>query len=147
MFKHILIPTDGSVLSNKAAKAAIALAKDEGAEVTAYYAQAPGLHTYYGDGLVIDKRTTQAVDASARKFAEQSLAEVSRYAQAKGVDFTALTDRTGDVHEGIIAAAKKRKCDVIFMASNARRGLTRLVMGSVTSKVLAHAKTPVLVYR
>jgi len=68
-------------------------------------------------------------------------------AKAAGVPFTSVAAKAFTPYEGIIAAAKKRKCDVIFMASHGRRGISRLIMGSVTQKVLSHAKIPVVVYR
>ena len=68
-------------------------------------------------------------------------------AKAAGVPFTSVVAKALTPYEGIIAAAKKRKCDVIFMASHGRRGLSRLIMGSVTQKVLSHSKITVVVYR
>jgi nucleotide-binding universal stress UspA family protein len=68
-------------------------------------------------------------------------------AKAAGVAFTSVVAKALTPYEGIIAAAKRRKCDVIFMASHGRRGISRLIMGSVTQKVLSHSKIPVVVYR
>jgi nucleotide-binding universal stress UspA family protein len=68
-------------------------------------------------------------------------------AKAAGVPFAAVVTKAVTAYEGIIDAAKKQKCDVIFMASHGRRGLSRLMMGSVTQKVLTHSKIPVVVYR
>ena len=68
-------------------------------------------------------------------------------AKAAGVPFTAVVAKAYSPYEGIIAVARKRKCDVIFMASHGRRGLSKLLMGSVTQKVLTHSRIPVVVYR
>ena len=61
--------------------------------------------------------------------------------------FQPLIDKTAVPYKGIVAAAKRQKCDAIFMASHGHRGLAGLVLGSVTQKVLAHSKIPVLVFR
>ena len=68
-------------------------------------------------------------------------------AKATGEAFASMVTKTNTAYEGIIDAAKKRKCDAIFMASHGRRGLSRLIMGSVTQKVLTHSRIPVVVYR
>ena len=68
-------------------------------------------------------------------------------ARAAGVPFASMVTKASTAYEGIIDAAKKQKCDVIFMASHGRRGLSKLIMGSVTQKVLTHFRIPVVVYR
>jgi nucleotide-binding universal stress UspA family protein len=68
-------------------------------------------------------------------------------ANAAGVQFSSVVAKADMAYRGIIAVAKKRKCDVIFMASHGRSGLSRLIMGSVTQKVLRHSKLPVVIYR
>ena len=129
MFKHILIPTDGSSGSAKAIKGGVALAKEMGARVTGYHGVGAAPYAYYGETMLLDRR---------------SIAKAERWA---GVPFTPLVARTGATYEGILDAARRRKCDVIFMASHGRRGLTGLLLGSVSQQVLAHSKIPVLVYR
>ena len=72
---------------------------------------------------------------------------IGKMAKAAGVPFAAVVTKANSPYEGIIAVARKRKCDVIFMASHGRRGLSKLIMGSVTQKVLTHSRIPVVVYR
>ena len=146
MFKHILISTDGSPVSNKAAKAGVALAKALGAKVTAYYAVDP-MHSLYVEGYTFDEKMIKGLEDSARQTGQKSVEAIGRMAKAAGVPFTSVVAKALTPYEGIIATAKKRKCDVIFMASHGRRGISRLIMGSVTQKVLSHSKIPVVVYR
>jgi nucleotide-binding universal stress UspA family protein len=86
-------------------------------------------------------------DLQARAQGAKYLAEVEKAARAAGVRCQTLMTRPATTHQGIVAAAKKQKCDVIFMASHGRGEFAALLLGSVTQKVLAHSKLPVLVYR
>jgi nucleotide-binding universal stress UspA family protein len=133
MFKHILIPTE--------------LAAEIGARVTAYYGLDPMPAPYYGDGYTVDARAIADIERSARASGEKALAKIAQAAKASNVPFTGVINKPTTPYDGIIAAAKKNKCDVIFMSSHGRRGLAGLVLGSVTNKVLSHSKIPVLVYR
>lgn len=147
MFKRILIPTDGSKIARKAIKAGVAFAKKLGARVTAYYALETVSPLVYGEGYIIDASTLQGFDQRARELGGKYLAEVENAARAAGVGCEAIMTKPATPAEGIIAAAKKKKCDVIFMASHGRGELASLVLGSVTQKVLAHSKIPVVVFR
>jgi nucleotide-binding universal stress UspA family protein len=146
VFKHVLIATDGSPLSNKAARAGIALAKALGAKVTGYYA-VDELQPLYLEGYTMAQAMVDDLDMRAKALGEKRVAELGKIAKAAGVRFDALVRKASTAYEGIIDAAKRRKCDAIFMASHGRRGFSRLMMGSVTQKVLTHSKIPVLVYR
>jgi nucleotide-binding universal stress UspA family protein len=146
MFKHILIATDGSAVSSKAARAGIALGKALGARITAYSAVEP-LPMYGGDGYVPDQRMIDGFEKSAREAAQKRVDGIGKMAKAAGVAFASAVTNADTPYVGIIAAATKRKCDVIFMASHGRRGFSRLIMGSVTQKVLTHSRIPVVVYR
>ncbi len=146
MFTHILISTDGSPVSNKAAKAGIALASALGAKVTAYCAVEP-MQPVYAEGYAFDQKVIEEIEQHARKAAQKRVDAIGKMAKAARVPFTSVVTKTSPPYEGIIAAAKKQKCDVIFMASHGRRGLSRLIMGSVTQKVLTHSRIPVVVYR
>ena len=146
MFKHLLISTDGSSLGNKAAKAGIDLARALGAKVTAYYA-IEQLQMIFDEGYMMDQRMIDRLEKSARAAGQKRVDAIGKMAKAAGVPFAAVVTQALTPHEGIIDAAKKRKCDVIFMSSHGRRGLSRLIMGSVTQKVLVHSKIPVVVYR
>jgi nucleotide-binding universal stress UspA family protein len=146
MFKHILIATDGSPVSSKAAKAGIALGKALGARITAYSA-VERLQPFYGDGYVPDQKMIDGFEKRAREVAQKHVDAIGKKAKAAGVAFASVVTNADTPYAGIIAAAKKRKCDVIFMASHGRRGFSRLIMGSVTQKVLTHSRIPVVVYR
>jgi len=147
MFKHILIPTDGSAVASKAVKAGIELAKQLGARVTGYYAVEAIQPRVYGEGYIIDNKTIKVFEQRAREVGQKHIDSMAKIAGAAGVKFTGLVTLSETPYEGIIAAAKKQKCDAIFMASHGRRGLAGVLMGSVTHKVLTHSKLPVLVYR
>jgi len=147
MFKHILIPTDGSAVASKAIKAGVALAKEMGAKVTGYYAVEPAPTHIYGEGYLADRKLVEELERRAHEVAQKSVDEVSAAAKAAGVKCDTVVDKAVLPYKGIIEAAEKNKCDAIFMASNGHRGLTGLLLGSVTQKVLTHSKTPVLVFR
>jgi nucleotide-binding universal stress UspA family protein len=147
MFKHILIPTDGSRVARKAIKAGVALAKELGAKITAYSALETMQPYVYGDGYILDVSTLRNVEQQARELGRKRLAEVEKVAKAAGVACETLLSKPATPAQGIIDAAKRRKCDVIFMASHGRGELATLVLGSVTQRVLARSKIPVLVYR
>jgi len=148
MFKHILIPTDGSKVANKAVEAGIQLAKVLGAKITGYYAIEPMRPHVYGEGYLITNKTmVKAWEQRAREIGEIHLEKITKAAKAAGVPFSAVMTIAETPYEGIIDAAKKQKCDAIFMASHGRRGLEGFLMGSVTHQVLTRSKLPVLVYR
>ena len=147
MFKHVLLPTDGSAIARKAIKAGVALASELGAKVTAYYALEAVQPYLYSEGVVISTAMLRDFDKQARDRGTKYLAEVAKAAQAAGVPCQTLMTKPATAHQGIVAAAKNRKCDVIFMASHGRGEFAALLLGSVTQKVLAHSKIPVLVYR
>ena len=145
MFKHILIPTDGSVLSMKAVKSAVALAKETGAKVTVLTVIEPS-------GLVgTDSRrvaaTRQAYERQVRDNAERELYDAERGAKKQGVACVTVLQEHTQPYQAIIDTATKRRCDLIAMASHGRGGVAALVLGSVTNKVLTHSRIPVLVYR
>jgi nucleotide-binding universal stress UspA family protein len=147
MFKHILLPTDGSKLSSKAVERGIAFAKKLKARVTA-------VHVIPQFTLMVDDGITMLSPALKKRFEEEGkaragklLAEIARKARARGVRCATLCV-SGDLpYQQIISTAQKKKCDLILMASHGRRGLSSLLLGSETSKVLLHSKVPVLVLR
>ncbi len=146
MFKHILISTDGSSASNKAAKAGVALASAIGAKVTAYCAIEP-LQPIYAEGYAFDEKMIEEIEESARQTGQKRVDAIGKMAKTAGVPFVSVVTKANTPYEGIIDVAKKRKCDAIFMASHGRSGFSKLIMGSVTQKVLTHSKIPVMVYR
>ena len=148
MFKHVLIPTDGSELSKKAIDAGIAFAKESGASVTAYYAVETPPAQVYGEGYHFpDAKMAGEHDKAVRAAGAQYIDEIGRAAKAAGVPFDSAVSEAVSPYEGIVNAAREHDCDVIFMASHGRKGIARIALGSVTSNVLTHSTVPVLVYR
>jgi nucleotide-binding universal stress UspA family protein len=147
MFKHLLIPTDGSETAEKAVRAGIALAAEIGAKVTGYCAQEPVPVHIHGEGYVADKQLIAAFEKRAGEFALKNVRAVEASAKAAGVPFEPLVTKSAVPYKGIIEAAEKRGCDAIVIGSHGHRGLARLILGSVTQEVLTHSKIPVLVFR
>jgi nucleotide-binding universal stress UspA family protein len=146
MFKHILIPTDGSTLSARAVRAGVRLAQETGARVTGYHAADP-VRTRYGEGFAAGTAVVRELERRQQDTARKLLAPLERAARAAGVPFDSVIDTPRSTYEGIVGAAKKRKCDAIVMASHGRRGLAGMLLGSVTQQVLAHSRIPVMVTR
>ena len=145
MFKHILIPTDGSEPSEAAIQAAVQFAKSIKARVTGFYAM-PKFHVLaYGAEMVTDTRQEFAKDCKAH--ADRFLAVIMRAAKAADVPCETALQTSDQPYEAIIATAQERECDLIMMASHGRRGVQAFLLGSETQKVLTHSKIPVLVFR
>ena len=147
MYKHILIPTDGSNLSRAAALQGVKLAKSLGARVTAYFAAPPATPVIYDGFLPTGYGTTTEHAAMIEKTAAKYLGVIEKACAAAGVPCQSVHETNEFPADAIVAVAKKRKCDLIFMASHGRRGLTGAILGSQTQKVLTQSKIPVLVYR
>jgi nucleotide-binding universal stress UspA family protein len=147
MFKHILIPTDGSPVSAKAVRAGIDLARQSGARVTGFLAVEPVPLHLYGEGYLADRKTVAEFERRRKHAAKRHVRAIAREALKAGVPFQPMVQTARTPYEGIVEAAKKRNCDLILMASNGRRGLARVALGSVTDKVIQLSKVPVLVYR
>jgi len=144
-FKHILVPLDNSAASRRTAREAIDFARETGARLTAYHALSLASGGVYGEGY----RFAHSGEAKEqiRLARERLLQATERAARAAGVPCDALVERAAAPGDAIVAAARKRKCDAIFIGTNGRRGLARLALGSVTSQVIKDAEVPVLVYR
>ena len=125
MYRHILIPTDASELAERGVVHGLALAKSVGAKVSLIYVVEPLLAVTGDFASVLDHAANAAREA--------------------GVPCETIQVENGQPHQAIIAAAEDRGCDLIVMSSHGRSGLSAFLIGSVTSKVLAHAKAPVLV--
>lgn len=147
MFKNILVPTDGSKLSMKAVEKALEIAKESGAKLTIMTVVPPYPAMYAGDGYVMEPMSTAAWDKATKQNAEKTLAGAEKRAKEMAVEVTLLAVKDEPPYAGIIACAKKRKSDLILMASHGRRGISGLLLGSETVKVLTHSNVPVLVYR
>lgn len=147
MFKHILVPTDGSALSTDTARKAVAFAKEAGAAITFFYAKPDYPVALYGEGALIDPTTPDQFANMAEKQAQDILTACQLIAQSEGVT-SDLVSKVSDIPwEAIIQVATESQCDLIFMASHGRRGISGFVLGSETQRVLTHSKIPVLVYR
>jgi nucleotide-binding universal stress UspA family protein len=145
MFKHILVPTDGSELSQKAIDGAIDLAKTVGARVTAYACLPQYPYSPFASEAIIEPPADFRV--RSEREARAHLDEVMDAARRAGVACDSCTSLHPSPYLGIIEAAEHGGCDVIFMASHGRRGLGSLLIGSETQRVLTHTKIPVIVYR
>lgn len=145
MFKHILLPTDGSDSSDVAIQAAVRLARDMGARVTGLHV-VPPFHTFtYRADMLED--TEEQYEKESEERARKLLLMVEQQAQECSVPCDTMVVRSDDVYQAIIQTANDRLCDLIVMASHGRRGVRGLLLGSETQKVLTHSQLPVLVYR
>lgn len=144
MFKHILLPVDGSALSHKAIAAAIEFARTTGARLTPYMCVAE-----YPFPITSDTTHEKPSNYELRvqEEAHRELAQVESVAAQAGVPCVGATSVAGAPYRGIIAKATELDCDVIFMASHGRSGIGSLLLGSETQKVLTHSTIPVLVFR
>ena len=147
MFKHILIPCDGSELSNRVVDKAIEFAREIDARVTGFYAQAEYSVPYYEGGIPIDAMTPESFSSLTESQAKSILDAFAQKASGAGITHEVYTTVSDSPYEAIIDAANAKNCDLIFMASHGRRGIAGLLMGSETHKVLTHTTIPVLVYR
>jgi nucleotide-binding universal stress UspA family protein len=144
MYKHILLPTDGSELSKAAMQHGIALAKAIGAKVTALVVSTPL------NSLVVDPSIVSgALDQYKKLVAEQTakyLDNISHNARAAGVDCATLCIEHDKPYQAIVDTAKNSDCDLVVMASHGLRGVSA-ILGSETLKVLTHTSVPILIYR
>lgn len=148
MYKNVLVPIDGSRLSDKAAKEAIGLARAVGAKLTLFHCVADFPAPVYAESAILASQVTAGqYRKEAVKHAEKVLAKAARKFEGAGVKIDTMCAVSDLPYEAIVAAATKRKCDLIVMASHGRRGLSGFLLGSETQKVLTHSKVPVLVVR
>lgn len=148
MYKHILVPTDGTKLSARAIRAAAALARTCGAKMTGVYVIPPWVPPMYAEGMIyVADLGPQGHKELMARAAKKALAVVSTEAQLEGVACATVAPLANQAWEGILKTARTKRCDLIVMASHGRRGLAGLLLGSETTKVLTHSKIPVLVCR
>ncbi|HVK54340.1 MAG TPA: universal stress protein [Burkholderiales bacterium] len=145
MFKRLLIPTDGSKLSEVAIQKGVQLARSVNAPITGLYV-IPKFHvlTYRTEML---EETKEEFARDSKAHAEKYLAVIAGMAQEYGVACETLSVVNDHPYEAIIQTAKDTDCDLIVMASHGRGGVQSVLLGSQTQKVLAHSKIPVLIYR
>jgi nucleotide-binding universal stress UspA family protein len=148
MYKRILLPTDGSKLSAKAIKQGLQFAKSLGAKVTAINITSE-YRTLMDEGFVAPSATTfkKRFEEESTKRSKTLLEDVKTDAQAAGVECNCVSVISNVPYDAIIKHAKKAKCDLIMMASHGRKGLSSILLGSETAKVLTHSSIPVLVVR
>jgi len=146
MYKHILVPTDGSPQSRKAIAGAVQLAKAIGATVTGLFAAPPATPIVYRNNLPVGYTTPtehqQMIEQSAARYLDV-IVQAAKKARVPCETVTITSDYPADA---ILKTAKKRKCDLIVMATHGRRGLGGVLLGSETQRVVTHAEIPVLVY-
>ena len=144
MFTKILVPTDGSELSVKAARGAVEMARRLGARLVGMTVVEPYAYT-----TLSEYRPEPAAEYEQRveAIARERLAPIESDAKAANIAVETTVARSFSPFEAIIDTAKRKQCDVIFMASHGRRGLSAVLLGSETQKVLTHSHIPVMVYR
>jgi nucleotide-binding universal stress UspA family protein len=145
MYKHILIPTDGSALSEEAIRQGLAFAKSINARVTTVTVTSP-FHIVSMDAMMVTD-THEQYEKHTRVMAERYLAVARDMARMAGVPYDGVHVVSDHPYEGILDTARTKGCDLIFMASHGRKGVSALVLGSETTKVLTHSKIPTLVCR
>ena len=145
MFKHILVATDGSPLSDKAAVGAVQLAKSMSARLTAVTVSVP-FHVFSADAEMLTD-TEEVYKEHCKRQADKYLRVIQTAAESSGLGFEGIHAFHDHPYTAIIETAHRQGCDVICMASHGRRGIVALVLGSETMKVLTHSKIPVVVWR
>ncbi|MBP1842056.1 nucleotide-binding universal stress UspA family protein [Rhizobium petrolearium] len=145
MYKHILIPTDGSPISTEALKKALDFAREIGAKATVLVVMEPlQVMTLNPTGMEV---AYAEYDRFNNEAADRILADAKEAAKQHMVACETVKLDSGDTAKTIVETAEKNNCDLIAMASHGRSGFKAFMLGSVTMKVLANSKTPVLVYR
>lgn len=147
MFKHILLPIDGSELSQMATRKAAEFASETKAAITILFVKPEFPISYYGDGAMMDPTPPDEFAKLTTSIAHRNLKAAEDICAAAGVTTTSVTATSDVPYEVIVQTAQDKSCDLIFMASHGRRGISGLLLGSETQKVLTHSKVPVLVYR
>ena len=147
MYKNLLVATDGSKLSDKAVTHAIALAQALGSTITAFYAAPDYPMPAYADGVVYEPVSRKEYAKLSAQDADKILERAVAKAKSAGVECKTAFAIAAAPWEAILAAANKHKCDAIVMASHGRRGISAVLLGSETQKVLTHSKLPVIVVR
>lgn len=145
MFRHLLLPTDGSSAAQTAAARALALAAEIGARVTALHVIQPFELFAYAPDMLGEAQVQY--EKTAAIHARELLDELAAQAKTAGVELAPLVVSHAHPHEAIIDTARAHDCDLIVMGSHGRRGLSAVLLGSETQKVLTHCQRPVLVIR
>ena len=147
MYKHILMPTDGSPLSRKAIKDGIALAKALRARVTGFYSPEQYEVLAYGEYFPPNLISRTEWNERSKQTAEKYLSAIDKAAKAARVPYQSYSKESMSPWQAIVDAARRKKCDLIFMASHGRTGIPGILLGSQAAKVLSHSKIAVLVHK
>jgi len=147
MFKRILVPTDGSAPARRALRRAVQFAREQKARVIGFYVGPPWQLPMYGEYVPPELLSPKEHNAAVKRTAARYLGAVKKAARAAGVRASVRYVMAAHPYDEIVKEARRRRCDLIAIASHGRRGISRLLLGSETSKVLAHSGTPVLVCR
>ena len=145
MFTHILLPTDGSALSETAIRKGIQLARSIGARVSGVTVVPERKIYLYQTGVIVQSR--EETIREHKPAIARILETIGQAARAAGVSCETFFEISDYPHEAIVRAAERKNCDLIVMASHGRRGVAGVLLGSETQKVLTHSKVPVLVVR
>ncbi|MBK4737587.1 universal stress protein [Noviherbaspirillum pedocola] len=145
MFTTILVPTDGSELAEKAATAAVEFARRNGGRIIGLCVAEPYPYSPLAEPVFLPN--AEVYEREAQQWAQTTVQRIAAMASQAGVPCETSTALSPDPSEEIVRTAAERGCDVIFIASHGRRGLSRMLLGSVTQKVLVLSKIPVLVFR
>ena len=147
MYRHLLVPTDGSALSLRAVKTGARLAISLGARVSVVHVVPPWIPPVYGDplGYLPMASDPQEFKANVERSAQRVLAAAVRRVESLGVSCGSVLCTHEHPWEGILKTARSRRCDLIVMASHGRRGLAGVLLGSETARLLTHSRVPVLV--
>ena len=147
MFKHILVPTDGSELSDKAVQKAITFAKEIDAKITFFCAVPEFPVMYYGLGAIFDSHSITNFREESEMVSKEILQKAKNLANEVQVECYTYILISDSPFEAILEAVNHKDCDLILMASHGRKGVNNFFLGSETNKVLSHSTIPVLVYR
>ena len=147
MFKNILVATDGSGPSRRAIKRAVQLAKEQKARLTGFYVGPPWQPAAYAEFVPPATLSPKQHEAAVKKAAERYLGAIRKAASAARVRCKTYYVMDEYPYSEIVRAAKRYRCDLIVMGSHGRRGISRLILGSQASKVLAHSTIPVMVVK
>jgi len=147
MFKNILVPIDGSAPSRRALKRAIGLAREQKARITGFYVGPAWRLPVQAEFVPAEVLSPEEHAVAVKKSATRILELVKKATAAARVRCTCSYVMGDHPYAEIVKAARRNRCDLTVIASHGRRGISRLLLGSVTSKVLAHSTIPVLVCR
>jgi nucleotide-binding universal stress UspA family protein len=147
MFRNIMVPIDGSALSKKAVKKAVTLAKLTGAKITGFHVAPAYKFNVYADYIPPNFVLPKDFETRTKKIAGKHLESVKKEAETAGLKYQGVFVSSDFPADAIVKAVKKYGCDLIVMASHGRSGLSKMIIGSETQKVLANTTTPVLVMR